>query len=254
MSEAFLDDRAVAARPLLDRLDPRSRILASVVAVAVVLALRSPPVLAASTALAIGLALAVGAKPGDLLRRLAHVEGFLAVLLVLLPLTVPGPDWARLGPLVLSQPGVDRAVLVVLRVTLAAVVIFTLVAGLEPVRFGHALARLGMPRKLVHLLLFTVRFVALLRDEVARRHDSLRARAFRPRTSIHTLRTLAHLTGRLLVGAVERAERVDEAMRCRAFTGRFALVDGGGYGTADRRFAVVATVLLLLPLVTERLT
>ena len=254
MSAMLLDDRAVAARPLLDRLDPRSRILGAIAAVAVVLALRSASVLAASTVIAVLVAIAIGAKPGDLLRRLARVEGFLAVLLVLLPLTVPGPDWARLGPLVLSEPGVDRAVLVALRVTLAASVVFALVAGLEPVRFGHALARLGMPTKLVHLLLFAVRFVALLRDEVGRRHDSLRARAFRPRTSIHTLRTLAHLTGRLLVGAVERAERVDEAMRCRAFTGRFALVDGGDFGAADRRFAVVATILLLLPLVTERLT
>jgi cobalt/nickel transport system permease protein len=231
-----------------------SDLVAALAAVVAVLAVRSPLVLAAAAPVALAAAVAVGASPRDLLHRLLHVEGFLLVLAVLLPLTVPGPVWLAIGPIALSQPGVERAVVMLLRVGLAATAIFALLGGLEPARFGHGLARLGVPRKLVHLLLFTGRFVALVRDEAVRRHETMRARAFRPRTSLHTLRSLAHLVGRLLVGAFERAERVDEAMRCRAFAGRFALIDDDRFGAADRRFTVAVAALLSLLVMVDRLT
>lgn len=254
MSDAAFCGADAPARPLLDRLDARVRIAAALAAVAAILALRSPAILAALLPLAVVAALALGIAARDLRRRLLHVEGFVLVLVVLLPLTVPGPTAIALGPLALSQPGIDRAVLVLLRVNLAALAILTLLAGLEPVRLGHALARLGMPRKLVHLLLFTARWVALVRDEARRLHDALRARAFRASTSRHGLRTLAHLVGRLLVDAFERAERVDEAMRCRAFAGRFALIDDERAGPRDAVFAAVVAVLLLAPVALDRLT
>ena len=254
MSEAFLSTVDLAARPTLDRLDPRSRILAALAAIVVVVALRSPLVLAGLLPIALGLATAMGIGAAELGRRLRHVEGFLLVLALLLPFTVPGPTWVALGPLALSVPGAERAVEILLRVNLAAVTLLALLGGLEPVRFGHALARLGAPAKLVHLILFAARFVTLLREAAVRRLDTLRARGFRRRTSLHTLRTLAHLVGRLLVDAIERAERVDEAMRCRAFAGRFALLDTGRFGSADHRFAAAVAALLLTVLMVDRLT
>lgn len=254
MSDAVFCGAVVAARPTLDRFDARLRVVAAFAAVAVVLALRSPLVLAAALPVAAGAALLSGLSRRDLLHRLMHVEGFLAVLVILLPLTAPGPTVATLGPFAVSGPGLDRAVLVLLRVNLSALAILTLLGGLEPVRLGHALARLGMPTKLVHLMLFAARWVALVREEASRLHDALRARAFRPATSRHTLRTLAHFLGQLLVRAFERAERVDEAMRCRAFAGRFALVDGEPFGRADAVFAAALSVGLSLLLVVDRLS
>lgn len=252
MSDTAFCDRVPDARPRLDRLDPRLRILSTLAVVVTTLAIGSPLVLAALLPIAAGLALVYGSTVRDLLGRLAHVEGFLIVLALLLPLTVPGPTWLALGPIDLSRPGVDRAVLVLLRVNLCALAIFTLLAGLEPVRFGHALARLGMPAKLVHLLLFAARYVALVREEASRLHDALRARAFRATTSRHTLLTLAHFTGQLLVRAFERAERIDEAMRCRAFAGRFALVDDARFGRHDATFAAGLTLGLALLLLVDR--
>lgn len=252
MSEAAFDLRETAARPILDRFDPRLRVVAALAVVLTVLAVGSPRVLAAMVPAAVVAALACGTGARDLARRLGHVEGFLLVLVILLPLTVPGPAGVEIGPLSLSQAGIDRAVLILLRVNLAAVAIFTLVGGLEPVRLGHALARLGMPEKLVHLLLFAGRWVALVREEAERLHEALRARAFRAGTSRHALRTLAHFIGRLLVNAFERAERVDEAMRCRAFAGRFALVDEAGPHRHDALFAAGIALGLAFVLVVDR--
>ena len=238
MSDIPFCGRAAATRPALDRLDTRVRVVATLATVLAILAVRSPAILAALLPIAVAAAVAVGITTEDLRARLLHVEGFLIILVVLLPVTMPGPAWTTLGPVVLSQPGIDRAILILLRVNLAALAILILLAGLEPVRLGHALARLGMPVKLVHLLLFTARWVTLVRDEARRLHDAMRARAFRATTSRHGMRTLAHFVGQLLVRAVERAERVDEAMRCRAFAGRFAMVCDERAGRRDAIFAI----------------
>ncbi len=253
MSDTVFCGGDAAPKPLLDRLDARVRIVATVAVVIAILAVRSPTILAGALPIAFAAALASGVTPRDLGARLAHVEGFLIVLAIMLPLTVPGPTEIAFGSLALSKPGIDRAVLVLLRVNLAATAILILLAGLEPVRLGHGLARLGMPAKLVHVLLFTARWVSLVREEARRLHDAMRTRAFRATTSRHGLRTLAHFVGQLLVRAFERAERVDEAMRCRAFAGRFALVAEERVMVHDVVFAVGLGLGLLVPILLDRL-
>ena len=253
MSDAAFCGCDAAARPVLDRLDARVRVVATLAVVVAMLCVRSPVVLAMLVPTFVGAALATGLTARDLVARLAHVEGFLVVLAIMLPLTVPGPTSAALGPIALSQPGLDRAVLILLRVNLAAIAILILLAGLEPVRLGHALARLGVPPKLVHILLFTARWVALVRDEARRLHDAMRARAFRATTSRHGFTVLGHFIGQLVVRAFERAERVDEAMRCRAFAGRFALVAEERATAYDARFAVGLALGLALVILVDRL-
>jgi cobalt/nickel transport system permease protein len=110
-----------------------------------------------------------------------------------------------------------------------------------------------MPEKLVHLLLFAARWVALVREEAGRLADAMRARAFRATPSRHGLTSLGYFIGQLLVRGYERAERVDEAMRCRAFSGRFALVVETRIGRVDRLFALFVGAVLLLLLVWDRL-
>ena len=254
MSDGFLARSGLDERPLLDRLDARVRIGAALAIVVAVLALRSLPLLVALVPVAAGLALLGGVRPGELAHRLKHVEGFLLVLVLLLPLTVPGEAVASLGPLAISGAGLRRALEVLARVNLAAITVTTLIGGLEPVRLGHGLAALGMPEKLVHLLLFAARWVALVREEAGRLADALRARAFRAAPTRHGLATLAAFVGQLLVRAYERAERVDEAMRCRAFSGRFALVVETRIARADRLFAALTGLALVLLLAADRLT
>lgn len=243
-----------AVRPTaLDRLDPRSRVLAAVAGCVVAVTLHDPAVLiAALLSLSIGAMLA-GVSLAGLGRRLRHVEGFLVVLVVLLPFTVPGRTAFMLGPLEASEPGLDRAVLVLLRVNLAAVVVFTFLAGLEPVRLGHALVRLGCPARLVHVLLFAVRFVDELRGEAARLRDAMRARAFRPIGLGHLAQSWGNFAGQLLVRAFERAERVGEAMRCRGFAGHLLVFDESRFTGLDRLAGLGLGAAFVLLLVADRL-
>ncbi len=215
-----IDDRD---RAIIGGIDARVRISATVIVLVAVLVTSSIAVLVTVALGALIFARATGLSFLQLQHRLRHIEGFMLAFFVLLPLTIPGDGLLTIGPLVVSGTGLMRAAILALKVLTCGLLFFALLSSLEPVRFGRALAMLGCPGKLVHLLLFSVRYVSVLRKEWNRLGDAMRARAFRPATNMHTLQTSGNLIGMVLVRSAERAERVDEAMRCRAFSGQFPL-------------------------------
>lgn len=227
--------------------DPRARIIAAAAAVIALSQLTVLPVAALACALAVLVAtLASGGVPW---RRLLHVEGFVLMLLVTLPLTVPGTPLAQIGPLTASAEGLARAALLGFKITAAVLVLSLLLAGLDPVRLGGALAALRVPGRLVALFVATARYIDLIGQEAARLRGAMRARGFRPRTDRHTLRSYGNLMGMLLVRALDRAERVEDAMRARGFNGHLPLRDAPPLTRPDiARAALIAggAALLLL--------
>ncbi|HEY0213309.1 MAG TPA: cobalt ECF transporter T component CbiQ [Paenirhodobacter sp.] len=153
-------------------------------------------------------------------RRLLHVEGFVLLLFLMLPLTVPGTPVITLGPLSVSEQGLARAALIACKISASALVLLAFLGAVDPARLGAALHALRLPEPLVRLFTLTPRYVALIRDEAHRLRLAMRARGFRPTTSRHTWNSYGNLIGMLIVRALDRARRVDEAMRLRGFTGR----------------------------------
>lgn len=237
----------------LDRLDTRTRIVVAVALVLALVSLRSWVLLGVAILLGLALAKLAGVSARQTARRLLHVEGFLLILFVALPLLTRLPPFVEIGPLNLSLPGLERAVTLVLRISAAALVVLPLISGLTPIRLGHALGRLGLPTRLVQVFLFAIRYVELLRAEARRLHDAMRLRGFVPRTNVHTMKSYGHFIGQLLVRAVERAERVNEAMRCRGFAGRFPLVTLETFGIVDLGTAGLAGLLVVGALLVDRL-
>lgn len=231
----------------LDRLDTRTRVIVAVVLVLALVSLHSWRLLGLAILLGVLLTALAGIPARQMVRRLLHVEGFLLILFVSLPLMTRSPPFITIGPLNLSVPGLERAATLALRITAAALVVLPLISGLTPIRLGHALGRLGLPLRLVQVFLFSIRYVELLRVEARRLHDAMRLRGFVPGTNLHTAKSYGHFIGQLLVRAVERAERINEAMRCRGFSGRFPLVTLEQLGVADIGAAGL-TVLLAVGL------
>jgi cobalt/nickel transport system permease protein len=228
--------------------DPRLRILAALLFALVAVSLRHLPAALAGLALAAALAAATGLGARDLLRRMLALEGFMIVLLLTLPFTVPGTPLFELGSLSASLEGLERAALIAIKANAVVLALLALVGSLEPVVFGHALARLGAPEKLVHLLLLTVRQIHLLHAEFLRLRQAMRARAFVPRSDLHTWRSYGWLMGMLLVRSLARARRVLSAMRCRGFHGRLYLLDSAAWRPADTGLALaLVPVLAALP-------
>lgn len=124
-----------------------------------------------------------------------------------------------MGPLVATVEGVGLAARITLKANAILLVFIALVATMPVATLGHALHRLAVPDKLVHLLLFTYRYIHVMEKEYKRLHNAAVIRGFRPRTDRHTYKTYAYLVGMLLVRSLARAERVYDAMLCRGFQG-----------------------------------
>lgn len=242
---------SVAGEGLIARLHPRTRLIATLVAVVFITALHDIAVLSAALVAAFLLAWLAHLPWGELRHRLLHVEGFLIVLLVLLPFTVPGETLFSLGPFSATSEGVTRAVTAFVKVNVCTLVVFALVGTLDPVRIGQAAESLGAPDRLVSLFLFTVRYVAVFRAESTRLGEAMRARGFVPGSNLHTWRTYGNLAGMMMVRSLERAQRVDEAMRCRGFSGRVPAPPLGAAKQSDFAFATVFASVMVCLLVME---
>ena len=223
----------------IDRLQPRTRLLATLAALVLATVAHTPAVLAVALAAAVLLVLLARLPWADLRHRLLHVEGFMIVLLALLPFSVPGRPVFELGPIVATSEGLTRALTVIVKVNFCVLTVFALLGSLDPVRIGQAAATLGLPSKFVTLFLSTTRYVSVFREEADRLAEAMRARAFRPRTDLHTWRTFGNLAGTMVVRSLERARRVDEAMRCRGFAGAAQTAPPQPAGEFDIAFASI---------------
>ena len=205
----------------MTRLDPRSRILLALLFALTVILTHSLAGLVVDLGIAMILTLLARMPPRQTLRRILALEGFMLAVLLLLPFTVPGETIAQPLGLAISAEGLTQAALIALRGSAVALAMMALIGTLESVALGHALARLGAPERLIHLFLFTIRYLDVLEREYRRLRLAMRARAFQTRAGLHCWRSVGYLFGMLMVRSLERAERIDSAMRCRGFGGRF---------------------------------
>lgn len=214
-------DALSVADSRLQRIDPRLRLAAAAAFATVVAVSYDPPALVAAVAVSVLLA-ALSRLPAKVVAaRLLVVNGLVVLLWVMLPFTLPGESLLRVGPLSASREGVLLAAQVTLKSNAIVLAFMSLVATLPPATIGHALHRMRVPDKIVHLLLMTYRYIFVLEDEYQRLARAARIRGFRAGTDLHTYRTYAYLVGMLFVRAADRAERVRNAMLCRGFRRRF---------------------------------
>ena len=205
----------------LQRIDPRVRLAAAATFATVVAVSYDPAALIAALAVAVLLAALARLPAKVVAARLLVVNGLVILLWVMLPFTLPGESLLRVGPLSASREGVLLATQVTLKSNAIVLAFMSLVATLPPATIGHALHRMRVPDKIVHLLLMTYRYIFVLEEEYRRLARAARIRGFRPGTDLHTYRTYAYLVGMLFVRAADRAERVRNAMLCRGFRRRF---------------------------------
>jgi len=210
----------------IDAVDPRARVLVSLGFALLVVSLHDLGALAAALAVALGFAGIAALSPRTVLGRMLALEGAVLATIALLPFTTPGTPWLTVGGLPLTREGCVLALAILLKANAITLVLLALLGTAEPPVLGQALARLGVPDKLILLHLFTVRYLAVIQDEYRRLRLAMRARGFAPRCDRHTWRTFGWLIGMLIVRSLERSERIVAAMRCRGFEGHFRpLVD-----------------------------
>lgn len=171
-------------------------------------------------------------------RRLWHLEAFLVLIVLTVPFSMPGTALFHIGPFTASLEGVTRAATIAAKVAASVLFLALIFAGAAPERVGEALRGLHLPEALVRIFLGVVRYLDLIRDEMRRLRETMRLRSFRPRSNWHTWRSYGHLFGMMLLRAMHRAERIEEAMRLRGYCGRFLAPELAAPLRGDRRAAL----------------
>jgi len=106
-----------------------------------------------------------------------------------------------------------------------------------------ALQKLGVPEIFISQLLFLYRYIFVLLEETLRMVRARELRSFTRRGL--EIRIFIPLIGTLFIRAIERAERIYQAMLSRGFDGAFRWVRGGHLRRADF-FCLSASVAALL--------
>ncbi|KFD41828.1 hypothetical protein HX99_05870 [Peptococcaceae bacterium SCADC1_2_3] len=159
------------------------------------------------------------------IRRTVWVLPLTGFLIVFLPFTVPGEPLKQLNAglffLTITKEGIDKALILTLRLCASLLALNLLVAKTSFYNLMGALRALKVPVIFVQLVEFTWRYLYVLNHELQRMLFARRARAFKPGNNLFhffTFKTLGQLIGVLFMRSWERGERVYLAMTARGFT------------------------------------
>jgi cobalt/nickel transport system permease protein len=234
-----------AGDTIVHRLDPRPRVVVTLL-FAVITAIGSRyEVLWAALAIGVFLVLLARLPVHPMAKRLLRLNSFMVILFLLVPTTSPGRPMFTLLSLPFSWEGVHLAARVTLKANAIVLVFTSLLGTIEPSSLGHAFHHLRVPVKLTHLLMFALRYLDVLHHEYVTLLRAMKTRAFRPRMSLHTYRSYGYLMGMLLVRSLERSERIMAAMKCRGFRGAFIPFRHFVMSKRDLLFGIVALTLLV---------
>jgi len=167
-------------------------------------------------------ALVARISPTFIARRLV-IEAPFVVFALFLPLLAGGPRVEVLG-IALSETGLWAAWNIVVKATLGLTTTILLGATTTVADILHGLERLHMPRVIVGIAHFMVRYADLIMGEMKRMKIARESRGYSPRWVWHA-RAVASSIGVLFVRSYERGERVYLAMVSRGYNGAVPQID-----------------------------
>jgi cobalt/nickel transport system permease protein len=166
--------------------------------------------------------------------RLLMVNGLILLLWFFLPFTSEGEPLFTIGPLEGTKEGIITCSAITIK---SNAIIMTLMA------FVSTMPIFTMGRAMRHLISFAYRYIHVIHTEYGRQLNAMKIRGFYPKSNLHTYKTYAYLVGMLLVKSYDRAKRVQAAMLCRGFDGRFYDLSEFSYKYSDW-LALVALLLV----------
>ena len=236
---------------LIHRLDPRIRVVLTVLYAFVIALAYQFVVLTAALILSSILIALSRVSIKAVFKRMLMVNALILLLWVVLPFTFNGKMLTRIGSFAIYHPGVVLAAQITLKSNAILLAFIALIATMSLATLGHALHRLGVPGKMVHLLLMTYRYLFVIELEYLRLMRASKIRGFRPGTNVNTYRTYSYVIGMLFVRAAARAERVYQAMLCRGFNGKFYSLQEFQTTAASWIFSIIMTIFIMAMILME---
>lgn len=237
----MLDEGFSNGNSVIHTFDPRARMtVALIFSIVVATSNRFPPLIL-SIFFSVILVISAGFSINRLLSRLLIINVFVFLFWIIIPFTMEGRILFMLGPFAATMEGVKFSSLITLKTNAITISLMALVGTIPIFTMGRALKCLCVPQKIIHLTLFTFRYIHVIQREYVRRMNAIKIRGFQAGTNIHTYKTFAYLFGMLFLNSFARAERVRSAMLCRGFKGKF-------YDLYEFNFRYFDLVLLILML------
>jgi cobalt/nickel transport system permease protein len=221
------DGRGGLGTSLIHRWDVRCKIVTMLAYSFAVASLRHPAAAAAAVLLSLAVLLAAKASFHKVVLRVLALVGFLGMLLVVMPLTVPANPgdtllvFGSLDWLAVNVRGIVLAATIGAKAMAVALLMEPLLATAPLHVTLHGLSRLGIPEMAGQMVLLSYRYLHVFSHEARRMTAGMKARGFEKKTNLDTLRALGNFLGMIFVRSFERTERVFDAMQARGYKGRF---------------------------------
>lgn len=208
----------------IHRLSPETKLVA-VVAAVIVMAVTPRQEVVAFALYAVG-AWSVIALSGIVvltyLKRLAVIIPFI-LFAVIVPFLSGGESVQVVG-VSLSVDGLWATWNILVKAGLGATMSVALSATTPVAELLHGMTRLRVPRLLVAIIAFMLRYIDVLVEQLGRMRRSMVARGHDPRW-LWQIKPIASSAGALFVRSYERGERVHQAMLARGYSGVMPVVN-----------------------------
>ena len=227
LSNALISERIAKQPGLLQRLDPRVRVVGMLLLVISVTLCRRIPVIAALFIGAVVLGLASGVSPTLLAKRVwIIVLGFTGVIALPALFVTPGPSLWNVPEtaLMVSSSGLQTAALLILRVETAATITTLLVLSTPWIQVLKALRSLRVPAEVITIMAMTHRYIFLLIETASQMFESRQSRTVGVLSGAEWRRMTARTAGVLLSKSVDLSNDVYLAMQARGFRGEIYLL------------------------------
>lgn len=230
------------------RLAPEAKVVALVVLVFTVAVTPRTAVWAFGVYASLIIAVAVMARvPARvLLSRLSVLTPFV-IFAVLIPF-VAGGETTDVWGLSLSVEGLWAMWNILAKASIGATASIVLSSTTTVPDVLAALTRLKVPRVLVSIVAFMLRYLDLLVQQLGRMRTSMVARCHDPRW-LWQVKPIASSAGALFVRSYERGERIHQAMLARGYTGAMPDLDQRSATAADWVRAMVVPMAAVVTLV-----
>ena len=251
MKHSFIDQYS-DLDSLIHRLDPRTRLIASLAfIIAVVLTpANNWRVFAFYFCLISVLLIISKLPPSYVLKRSLVIFPFVLMVAIFIPFfqegEVAGSYNIWLWQVSVTHSGLLILANIVVKAWLCILSLILLSSTTKIADLLKALSQLGAPQVLALILSFMYRYIFVLADEVMRMRQARDSRNFGG-SRLHQLKTIGNMIGTLFIRSYERGERVYAAMLSRGFDGEVRTLHKLRFRQADACFGVVFCVVVALP-------
>lgn len=254
LRQAIFSEDVAATGGLLQRLDPRVKLVTMIGLLVAVALVHSLPVLAAAYAATVVLAVASGLSLGFFIKRVwlfIPIFTGIVVLPATLSVVTPGevllPLWHWNGHTHgVTEQGLHGAGIIVARVATSISLVVLLTLTTPWARLLAALRALGIPKIFVLIIGMAYRYLFLLLDAVDDMYTARKARTLVPDGGRRETKTgrafVAAGAGTLFGKAHQLSEEVHQAMTARGYTGDARTLTGFRLSALDGWFVAGAAL------------